>query len=123
MQGFIEEILQQCRDVMAKHDQYSIDEYAKIGTYRGLEMEMIEVKVVAYQKLMLVIDRLCIEAILFTFCFLQAMAISKFEEWLQNKQNSFIEFRFKAALRTVRRRHILFQVFLRLQSPIFEEQS
>ena len=47
MQGFIEKILQQCRDVMAKHNQYSIEDYAKIGKYRGLEMEMIEVKVVS----------------------------------------------------------------------------
>ena len=74
MQGFIEKILQQCRDVMAKHKQYSIDDYTKIGTYRGLEMEMIEVKVVSFQKKsMLLIPRLFKDA----FCLLSI----SFRQW------------------------------------------
>lgn len=40
----------------------------------------------------------------------QIMALSKFEEWLQNKNNSFLKYRINAALRTVHRRHIAFQV-------------
>ena len=40
----------------------------------------------------------------------QVMALSKLEEWLQNKGSSFIKFRMPAALRTVHRRHIAFQV-------------
>ena len=40
------------------------------------------------------------------------MALSKLEEWLQNTTGSFLQFRLNAALRTVHRRHIAFQVFI-----------
>ena len=40
----------------------------------------------------------------------QTMALSKFEEWLENRDNSFLKFRINAALRTVHRRFIAFHV-------------
>ena len=41
---------------------------------------------------------------------MQVMALSKMEEWLENKTSSFLKFRLNAALRTVHRRFIAFQV-------------
>ena len=46
MQGFINKILDQCREVMQRHSDLSIDDYARIGMYRRLEMEMVDVKVI-----------------------------------------------------------------------------
>ena len=40
----------------------------------------------------------------------KVMAMSKLEEWLNNRKSSFLAFRFDAALRTVHRRHIAFEV-------------
>ena len=37
------------------------------------------------------------------------MAMSKLQEWLQNKRSSFLKYRLPAHLRTVFRRHIAFQ--------------
>jgi hypothetical protein len=46
LQGFINKILDQCREVMQRHSDLSIDDYARIGMYRRLEMEMVDVKVI-----------------------------------------------------------------------------
>ena len=42
---FIEKILGQCRDVYHRHDKMTKEDYLMDGTYRTLEMEMVEVKV------------------------------------------------------------------------------
>lgn len=45
MQAFIDRILDQCREVMLRHEGVSNEEYARIGMYRKLEIEMVDVKV------------------------------------------------------------------------------
>jgi hypothetical protein len=40
------------------------------------------------------------------------MAMSKLQEWLQNKKYSFLKYRFESQLRTAYRRHLAFQVFV-----------
>ena len=47
----------------------------------------------------------------------QVFALSKLDEWLHNKRNSFLQFRLNAALRTVHRRHVAFQVLPFRKSP------
>jgi hypothetical protein len=42
---FIEKILEQCRDVYHRHNEMTKEDYLVDGTYRTLEMEMVEVKV------------------------------------------------------------------------------
>jgi hypothetical protein len=41
--------------------------------------------------------------------FVQGLALSKLEEWIENTASSFIMYRFNAELRTVHRRRIAFQ--------------
>jgi hypothetical protein len=41
--------------------------------------------------------------------FLQALALSKVDEWIENTTSSFIMYRFNAELRTVHRRRIAYQ--------------
>jgi hypothetical protein len=43
---------------------------------------------------------------------MQGLALSKMDEWIENKTSSFIMFRFKSELRTVHRRRIAFQADL-----------
>jgi len=79
---FVQKIMEQCTAVLREHEKLGFEKYHAHGMYRTLEMEMVDVKI---------------------------MALSKLQEWLQNTSNSFIKFRFNAALRTVHRRHIAFQ--------------
>jgi hypothetical protein len=78
---FLDRIVGQCKDVMAKHQATSSSDYVNDGIFRSLVMEMINVK---------------------------AMAVSKLKEWLKNTKSSFIRFRWNSPLRTAHRRYIAF---------------
>ena len=43
--GFIERIVRQCREVYDRHNRLDVEEYLKDGVFRRLEIEMVEVKV------------------------------------------------------------------------------
>ncbi len=47
VEGFIQEILKQCREVYDRHDKKSVEEYLRDGVFRTLEIEMVEVKVLS----------------------------------------------------------------------------
>ena len=79
--GFISKIVEQCRDVESRHKAVSSHLYVKDQVFRGLVLEMIDVKL---------------------------MAVSKMREWLENTSYSFIRFRWGAALRTAHRRYIAY---------------
>mmetsp|Transcript_89171 Transcript_89171/g.238053 ORF Transcript_89171/g.238053 Transcript_89171/m.238053 type:complete len:1095 (+) Transcript_89171:694-3978(+) len=78
---FLDCIVRQCRDVLSRHEALGPESYANDELYRTLVLEMEDVKF---------------------------MAMSKLEEWIENKKGSFISFRMNAQLRTVQRRWILF---------------
>ena len=42
---FVQKIMDQCTEVLRRHEEISLEEYHKHGTYRTLEMEMVDVKV------------------------------------------------------------------------------
>ena len=79
--GFIGKIVEQCRDVESRHKAISSQSYIEDQVFRGLVLEMLDVKL---------------------------MAVSKLREWLENTSYSFIRFRWGAALRTAHRRYIAF---------------
>ena len=79
--GFIGKIVEQCRDVESRHKAVSSHLYIKDQVFRGLVLEMIDVKL---------------------------MAVSKLREWLENTSYSFIRFRWGAALRTAHRRYVAY---------------
>jgi hypothetical protein len=45
--SFIEKIKDQCKEVLTRHESYSVNDFHKPEVYRMLEMEMMEVKVQA----------------------------------------------------------------------------
>ena len=79
--GFIGRIVDQCKDVRSKHKAIMSSEYVAERNFRKIVLEMIDVKI---------------------------MAISKLREWLENRESSFIRFRWGSPLRTSHRRWIAF---------------
>ena len=79
--GFVNRIVEQCKDVLSKHAAVNESEYVKDSIFRGLVLEMLDVKL---------------------------MATSKLREWLENESYSFIRFRWHAPLRTAHRRWVAF---------------
>ena len=45
MDGFISKIVDQCREVLNRHDRLTVEQYMIDEVYRTLEMEMVELKV------------------------------------------------------------------------------
>ena len=79
--GFIARIVEQCKDVLSKQEAYDASKYIDVKEFRRIVLEMIDVKI---------------------------MAISKLQEWLENKEGSKIRFRWGSPLRTAHRRWIAY---------------
>ena len=45
VEKFIEKIQDQCKEVLARHDKYSVEDFHKPEIYRMLEREIMEVEV------------------------------------------------------------------------------
>ena len=97
VRGFVVRIVEQCKDVMSRHAAVNAKDYIKDQVFRGLVLEMLDVKL---------------------------MAVSKLQEWLQNKSYSFIRFRWHAQLRTAHRRWLAFlEKRLELSSGADKQQN
>ncbi len=81
VEGFLQRIVEQCKDVYSRHEAICAYDYNKDNKFRSLVLEMIDAK---------------------------DMAIAKLTEWLENKASSYIHYRFSAELRTVHRRCIAY---------------
>ena len=79
--AFLDKIVDQCREISQRHEAMQPAEYVIDKNFGRLVSEMVAVP---------------------------GMAVSKLEEWLENREGSFIQYRFTAALRTVHRRRIAF---------------
>ena len=79
--GFLDRIIGQCKDVMSRHKAINAEEFVQDGVFRKLVMEMMDVP---------------------------KMAVSKLQEWLRNDSYSFIRYRWSTELKTAHRRWITF---------------
>ena len=77
VQLFLDKIVEQCKNVYSLHEAVSIEDFNSDRKFRSMVRQMVDIK---------------------------DMAMSKLEEWLENREHSFIAYRFNAALRTVHRR-------------------
>mmetsp|Transcript_39867 Transcript_39867/g.106441 ORF Transcript_39867/g.106441 Transcript_39867/m.106441 type:complete len:994 (-) Transcript_39867:405-3386(-) len=88
---FVDKIVKQCWEIYSRHNKINHKYFLDDSVFRQLVFEMVEVK---------------------------AMAMSKFDEWLENITGSSLVFRLNAELRTARRRYIAFKNrYLTKESP------
>ena len=93
--GFIDRIVDQCREVLSRHKAVNNQDFNNDDLFRSLVFEMIEV---------------------------QSMAISKLKEWLEN-EDSYLRFRWNAPLRSVHRRWTVFLDDRRMASDATAESK